>query len=115
MQPRLDTPYEPVISSTECRIALWYMEQMSRNMVERGDLPEEIVDLLDKFSRRVSELLSRHEEWCTDQPVLGFGNLIWLLPTYSRKGVTRRHLGAAIAELVEERAKLAYAEKGITW
>ena len=111
MRPRLDTPYEPVISSTECWIALSYMDQMACNMLERGDLPEEIVDLLDKFSRHIRELLSRREEWGnTGKPMCGFSNLIWLLPTYSRKGVTRRDLGAAIVELVEDRAKLAHAE-----
>ena len=111
MQPRLDTPYEPVISSTECWIALSYMEQMACSMVESGDLPEEIVDLLDKFSRHVREVLSRREErGNTGKPMYGFSNLIWLLPTYPRKGVTRRDLGAAIVELVEERAKLAHAE-----
>lgn len=113
MQPRLDTPCEPVISSSECHEALSLMEKMAGNMVTSGDLPEELVELLDRFSRHVHELLSTSGEGAgaSGNTPNAFGGLIWLMPTFSREHVTREHVGAAILRLIEARANLAaYSE-----
>ncbi len=94
---RADTPNEPVVSANECSAALTLMSHMAQNIVERGDVSEELVKLLDGFYERVRELSG---------PAIGKERdvvfaAMWFLPTFPRDGATRGIVGDSLLRLVE--------------
>jgi hypothetical protein len=89
---RADSPNEPVISANECNAALRLMSHMARNIIERGEVSEELVQLLDGFSSEVQNLSSPP----TGKEGDVVGAAMWFLPTFPRDGATREIVGARL-------------------
>ena len=96
MQPRVDAPYEPVISSNECNAAFRLMRQMCDNIVARGDVPEEIIELCLKFSESVQAL----SEYPTGEAADAAYAAMFFLPTF-RHDSSQKDAGAALLRLIQ--------------
>lgn len=60
LKPRKDTPYEPIISRSECWAGLRLVQEILERIVSQGDAPEEVVERAHQFKRYVEALQQKH-------------------------------------------------------
>ena len=95
----LEAPSELVISTNECHAGLSLIRLIAQNIIERGDVSEEVFELLLKLSSDIKAL----NQYPTgkEEAVLRALSCTGLLPTFDlapRKG--REQAGAALLELI---------------
>jgi hypothetical protein len=103
MQPRLEAPAEPVISRNESNAACRLMMQIAFNLLEHGDVQDDVFELLHNFAWGVNELNVHSTGEHADALYAAIESA--LLPTF-HNGSSPEVAGAALYRLIAVNAKL---------
>lgn len=100
MRPTVDAPNEPVIPESECYAAFLLIRHMVDNIVERGDVPK---DILDATFRLADTLPSVEYPASKDADAIHDAIKTGLLPTFHH-GSSEKVAGAALLRLITANA-----------